>query len=70
MLFAWSLSLRKHAKRRVLPWPADVFVAPDTITYYVFLAVAPLLSPLSGKSNVVRRRHVKWDNGSKILNKE
>ena len=33
-----------------------------------FLPVAPL-SPLSGKSNVVQRGHVRWNNGSKILNK-
>lgn len=50
---------------------ADVFVIPDTITYYVFLlAVVPLLSPPSGKSNVVQRGHVRRNNGSKILNEE
>lgn len=65
-----SLRLRMHAKPRLLPRPADVFVTPDTITYYVFLAVASLLSPLSGKSNVVQRGHVRQNNGSKILNKE
>lgn len=64
----------KHAKARLLPWPADVFVTPDIITYYVFLfffwQLPLLLSLLTGKSNVVRGEHVSWNNGSKILNKE
>ncbi len=38
---AWSLRLRMHAKPRLLPRPADVFVTPDTITYYVFSGCCP-----------------------------
>lgn len=42
MLVPGLCSMRMHAKHRLLLWAADVFVTPDTITYYVFFWLLPL----------------------------
>lgn len=68
--FCLELALENACKAQTFAMAGWCFCYSWHYNILCFFWLLPLSFHQSGKSNVVQRGHVRWNNGSKILNKE